>query len=108
SLNVAPALVAYGSYSRGLEDNGNAPDSAANRGQPLPAIKSRQYDVGLSWSPDNDTKLIVGYFNINKPYVTADKNNVYRLLGDEVHQGIELSLNTSPVKGLTVVLGGVF
>jgi len=108
SLNLSPTLTAYGSYSRGLEDNGNAPDSTVNRGQPLPAIKSRQYDVGLSWSPSLETKLIVGYFNIKKPYVAADKDNLYRLLGDEIHSGLELSLNASPLKGLTMILGGVF
>jgi len=108
SVNIVPTFTVYSSYSRGLEDNGTAPDSALNRGQPLPAIKSRQYDVGVSWSPDTETKLILGYFDIKKPYVAADNTNVYRLLGDEVHQGIELSLNTSPLKGLTVVLGGVF
>ncbi|MES1146925.1 MAG: hypothetical protein ABUL52_00875 [Solimonas sp.] len=108
SLNIAPALVAYGSYNRGLEDNGNAPDSAANRLQPLPAIKSRQYDVGLRWMPGSNTTLIVGYFDIVKPYVTADSNNVYRLLGDETHRGVEVSLNSMPAQGLTVILGGVF
>ncbi|HEX2584725.1 MAG TPA: TonB-dependent receptor, partial [Steroidobacteraceae bacterium] len=108
SLNLTSTLTAYGSYSRGLEDNGNAPDSTSNRGQPLPAIKSRQYDVGVSWSPNAETKLIVGYFNIKKPYAAADYTNTYRLLGDETHSGLELSLNASPLQGLTVVLGGVF
>lgn len=108
SLIVAPKVVAYGSYSRGLEDNGNAPDSAVNRGQPLSAIKSRQYDAGLRWAPSENTSLIVGYFDITKPYVTADSNNVYRLLGDEVHRGVEVSLSAMPAQGLTMVLGGFY
>ncbi len=108
SLNIVPTLVAYGSYSRGLEDNGNAPDSAANRNQPLPAIKSRQYDFGLRWSPTEHTNLIVGYFDITKPYVTADNHDIYRLLGDEIHRGMEVSLNIMPTDGLTVIAGGVF
>lgn len=106
SVSVSPTLAVYGSYTRGLEDNGIAPDSAANRGQPLPVIKSRQYDMGISWTPADNTKLIVGYFDITKPYVTGDSNNVYRLLGEETHNGVELSLAAVPFTGMTIVVGG--
>lgn len=108
SVHALPSLTVYGSYYRGLEDNGTAPDSAANRGQPLPIIKSRQLDAGIRWSPNDHTRLIVGYFEIAKPYYTADSNKVYRLLGQEMHRGIEFSLNTTPANGLTVIFGGVY
>lgn len=108
SVHASSSLVLYGSYYRGLEDNGTAPDSAANRAQPLPIIKSRQLDTGIRWSPNEHTRLILGYFEIAKPYVTADSNNVYRLLGRETHRGVEVSLNTTPTEGLTMILGGVY
>ena len=108
SVQASPSLTLYSSYYRGLEDNGTAPDSAANRGQPLPIIKSRQLDAGIRWFPNDHTHLVAGYFEIAKPYVTADSKNVYRLLGQETHRGIEISLNTAPAQGLTIILGGVF
>jgi iron complex outermembrane recepter protein len=44
-LNEAWAF--YAGSTRGLEESGTAPDSASNRRQALPAIRTRQVDAGL-------------------------------------------------------------
>ncbi len=108
AINIGSTVVVYGSYTRGLEDSGVAPDTATNRGQPLPAIKTLQQDIGLRWTPTDSTKLIIGYFDISKPYLTTDSLGVYRQLGDETHRGVEISLSISPIKGMTMIVGGVF
>ncbi len=101
-------LSAYGSFVRGLEDSGSAPDYASNANQILPAIRTKQYDLGLRWSPVKDTTLILGYFWISKPYIDFDKSNYFGVLGSETHEGIELSLTSNLTSNLRVVLGGVW
>lgn len=105
---VTARLIAYGSYMRGLEDAGSAPGFAANANQVLPAIRTRQYDFGIRWSPVKTTTVILGYFAITKPYIDLDKTNRYGVLGDETHKGIEASLTTNPFKNLRIVAGGVW
>ena len=108
ALTITPQLTLYGSYVRGLEDAGSAPGYATNANEVLPAIRTKQYDVGLRWSPFKDTTLILGYFQISKPYIDIDRTNFYGVLGAQVHKGIEFSLTAQPVKNLRIVAGGVW
>jgi iron complex outermembrane receptor protein len=107
SIQVVPTILAYGSYSKGLEENGQAPEFAINRLQILPALSTRQFDVGLKWSRMRSVSLIFGYFNIRKPYFSVDESNIYRKLGVETHEGFEISLASQPVEGLRVVGGAI-
>lgn len=107
TVRLAPDWVAYGSYTKGLEENGQAPDYAANRLEVLPALLTRQYDAGIKWSPFPSTSLIAGYFDIRKPYFSLDQNNVYRDLGEVSHSGFEVSVSDHSLPGLKVV-GGAF
>lgn len=108
AATLTPNFTIYGSYMRGLEDAGTAPGYASNAHQVLPAIRTRQYDFGLRWSPVKDTTLILGWFNISKPYIDLDTTNYYGVLGSETHKGVELSITSNPTKHLRVVLGGVW
>ena len=55
SVEPTRRLALYGSYTRGLEESGIAPDSAANRTEALPAILTSQVDAGLRWkAPGRD------------------------------------------------------
>ncbi|MDL2351362.1 MAG: hypothetical protein QFC78_00770 [Pseudomonadota bacterium] len=108
ALTVTPRLAFYGSYVRGLEDAGSAPSYATNANHILPAIRTRQYDFGLRWSPVKDTTVILGYFQISKPYIDIDQTNFYGVLGAQQHKGIEFSLTTNPTKNLRIVAGGVW
>ncbi|WP_151025731.1 TonB-dependent receptor domain-containing protein [Bacillus licheniformis] len=97
----------YASYVKGIEDAGVAPSYAENGNQVLPAIRTKQWDAGLQWKLSDQTKLIVGYYDIVKPYIAMSKSNYYKSLGEEIHQGIELSLTTSPLEELTLVAGAI-
>ena len=108
ALTVTPRLALYGSYVRGLEDAGSAPSYATNANQILPAIRTRQYDLGLRWSPFKDTTVILGYFQIEKPYIDIDRTNFYGVLGAQRHKGVEFSLTSNPTKNLRIVAGGVW
>jgi iron complex outermembrane receptor protein len=107
SLELSDRLAVYGSYTKGLEESGIAPDSAANRTEALPAILTSQIDGGLRWKAPWGMSLIAGLFDVRKPYFAADEANVFRELGDVRHRGIELSAAGPLAKGLTVVAGAV-
>jgi iron complex outermembrane recepter protein len=105
SIDLAPSLMFYGSYTRGLEESDVAPEIAINRDEAPPAIRTRQLDVGARVR-FNDMTVIAGAFDIARPYYGVDDGNVFRELGAVRHRGIELSLSGSPATGLTLVGGG--
>lgn len=107
SWTVSPRLALYGSATRGLEESGVAPDSAANRTQALPAIITDQWDAGVRWVLPRNLRMVAGGFQVRKPYFAADDANVFREMGSVRHRGVEVSLTGSPVEGLSVVAGAV-
>lgn len=107
SFSLLPNVLIYGSYTRGLEENGQAPDFAVNRLSLLPALVTSQFDFGARWEPIDDTSLIIGYFKVEKPYFNLGPDNVFRQLGSQVHEGFEFSIKTNPFQSLTVVAGAV-
>jgi iron complex outermembrane receptor protein len=107
ALYLRKDLALYGSYTRGLEESGLAPNTAANRNAALPAIRTQQMDGGLRWIINPKMKLVAGLFDVRKPYFNTDENNRYVVLGDVRNRGAEISLAGSPVQNLSVVAGAV-
>lgn len=101
-------VVIYGSYSQGLEESGIAPSNAINRGEPVPAIRTRQIDGGIRWPITQKLKLIVGMFDLEKPYFNINGANRFAALGTIRNQGIEVSLSGALSPRLDIVTGGVF
>lgn len=108
TITLSKAVSLYGSYMRGLEDSGTAPGFAANANMVLPAIRTRQVDLGLRWKLGSKATLILGYFKISKPYIDVDTRNIYGVLGDETHEGLEMSLAANLNKNLRIVTGAVW
>ncbi len=106
ALNLIKGLVAYAGYTRGLEDSGVAPEIAVNRNEAPPALETSQRDIGLRYA-FGPMRLVVGGFDVRKPYFNLDPGLVYRNLGTVQHRGLEISLSGEPVKGLNVVAGAV-
>lgn len=104
---VTDKLAIYAGYVRGLEESGTAPANAVNRNQPLPAIETSQSDAGLRWAITPDLRLVVGVFEVRKPYFQLDEANVFALLGDVRNRGLELSLAGKLTARLNVVAGAV-
>src|SRR4030095_15779113 len=98
AINLAGGLVAYAGYTRGLEDSGVAPEIAVNRSEAPPALETSQRDIGLRdafWT----LRLLLGGFDVRKPYFNLDPALVYRQLGEVRHRGVEISLSGEPLKG---------
>lgn len=102
---ITERLAAYAGYARGLEETGNAPDIAANNGEPMPAAITKQIDAGLRYTFMPGTNLIAGVFEVKKPYFNLDRSNVWGPFGEVRHRGIEASLAGRPMEGLNVVAG---
>ena len=98
----------YASYTRGLEEFGQAPESAINRGEAMPSSKTRQIDAGLRYALTPRVKVVAGVFEVAKPYFDLDTTRLYRIVGDVTHRGVELSLTGQLADGLTMVAGSVF
>lgn len=108
AVHATEKLAAYAGYVRGLEESGVAPANAANRNQPLPAIRTSQRDAGLRWTLRPNLRLVAGVFEVCKPYFQLNELNQFALLGDVRNRGLELSLTGKLVPQLVIVAGAVF
>ena len=106
AINLAKGLVAYAGYTKGLEDSGVAPEIAVNRSEAPPALLTSQRDFGLRYA-FGPMRLVLGAFDVRKPYFNLDPGLVYKQLGSVRHRGVEISLTGEPIKGLNVVAGAV-
>lgn len=100
-------LAVYGSWSRGLEESGEAPQTAVNRGESVPATRTEQIDAGFRYTIKPGLRIVGGVFEIKKPFFNINTNNFFLQVGDVRHQGAEFSLTGQVIPGLTVVAGTV-
>lgn len=107
AIYLGSDVAVYAGYTRGLEESGVAPQSAANRNEPLPGILTSQRDAGVRWAIRPNLRFVGGVFDVRKPYFQLDAANVFTLLGEVRHQGIESSLSGQITPGLSVVAGAV-
>ncbi len=105
---VSDDLAVFGSFTRGLEESGVAPQNAANRNEALPAIKTSQKDLGIRYNLYDGAKLVVALFDIQKPYFNLDASNRFGPLGDTQNRGVEFSLSGNITPRLDIVAGAVF
>jgi iron complex outermembrane receptor protein len=106
AINLVKGLVAYASYTKGLEDSSVAPEIAVNRNEAPPALRTSQRDIGLRYVI-GPMRLVVGGFDVRKPYFNLGPDLVFAQLGTVRHRGVEISLAGEPVKGLNIVAGAV-
>jgi iron complex outermembrane receptor protein len=107
AVYLGPSLVAFGSFTRGLEESGVAPSNAVNRNELLPAIRTTQGDIGLRYALSDSMKLVATLFDLRKPYFNFDAANRYAQLGDVENRGLEVSLAGRLGPRVNVVAGAV-
>lgn len=105
ALALTDQLTGYAGYTQGLEDSGVAPSSAENRGTILPDARTWQTDAGLRYSVTPQVKLIMGVFEIEKPYFNFDSRNVDRELGLQRATGLEMSVSGEVLKNFDLAAG---
>lgn len=99
TYQVAPQALVYGSWGQGVESQviPNKPSQYLNAGQALPALKSKQIELGYRRGPEQ-AWWQVAVFRIERPMTNLDACSRLGLTpclgqfdGDAVHQGMELS-----------------
>ena len=108
TVHASDRLSFYGSYTQGLEESPVAPDNAVNRNAAASALMTKQFDAGVRYALTRNAKVIVGVFEVEKPYFDLDANRIFRGLGDVRHRGVEVSLAGSPIENLSLVAGARF
>lgn len=107
SYAVAKGVIVYAGTMRGQEEALVAPDSAANRAEAPPAIRTKQSEAGVRLALAQNLALVAGVFSISKPYYNLDPAGIYRQLGTLTNRGVELSLTGKLAPGLSLVGGAL-
>ncbi len=90
SYAFAPDQLVYASWGQGIESSITPNKSGyINPGQPLPAQKSRQIEVGLKGTA-HDTEWSLAAFDIDRPTVTDNGVNFF-IDGSARHRGLDAS-----------------
>lgn len=108
AVELGSNVILFGGYTKGLEESGTAPRSALNADQVLPVVITTQRDIGLRWAVRPDTTIIAGLFDIRKPFPDINAANIFEFIGQRRNRGLEVSINSQPIKGLSLVLGALF
>lgn len=107
ALLLSSSLALYGGYTRGLEESPVAPSNAVNLNDAPPAIRTTQKEAGLRWTVSPGVSLVLGVFDIEKPYFNLDGSDRFRQLGAIRRRGLEFSLAGEVAPGLNLVAGNV-
>lgn len=105
---ISKSIDAYAGYSRGFEESGTPPPSAANRNEPLSSIITEQKDVGIRAKLGDSLSLVGGLFDLQRPYFGFAAGNIFEQIGTVQIRGAEFSLSGKATKDLNVLVGGVF
>jgi iron complex outermembrane receptor protein len=107
ALYLSSRLAVFASYTRGLEESGFAPVNAANRGAAVQALRTSQREAGIRLTLPHSIHLVADLFEIRKPYVTLNADNIYGPYGAVTHRGVEASFSGDPLPGLHLVVGAL-
>lgn len=88
---VTPSFALYAGYTQGLEESPTAPDTAINRDQAFPAIRTQQSDAGFRWTIRPGVRLVAGVFEVSKPFFGLDRAGAFAERGDVRNRGAEVS-----------------
>ncbi len=102
----SPSMTTYFTYASSLQAGDTAPSGVANAGQSLQPYRSKEYELGYK-ARVAQIDLTAALFRIERPFATIDAaENLFRITGQQVNRGFELSAVGEIVDRLTVY-GGV-
>jgi iron complex outermembrane recepter protein len=89
AYQASPTTMLYASHGHGIESRvvPNLPSYGALAGQPLPALRSRQTELGIKSNIAN-VQWSLAWFNITRP-LAADTGSTVAFDGQQRHQGLE-------------------
>jgi iron complex outermembrane recepter protein len=100
-------MTVYATYASSLQAGDLAPTGTVNAGTSLPPYRSTEYELGFKASLAK-IDLTAALFRIERPYANIDPAKVFRISGEQVNRGLELSAVGELLSGLTVYGGVTF
>jgi iron complex outermembrane recepter protein len=98
SYSPSPETMVYASWGQGVELEAvpNRASRFVNFGETLPALKSKQTEIGLKWQANKRLLITGALFNIEKPYaddIAQTDDRAVRVAGRKIarHRGIEMA-----------------
>jgi iron complex outermembrane receptor protein len=99
-------MTTYFTYASSLQAGDLAPGTAANAGVSLAPYRSKEYELGFK-ATLGKIDLTAALFRIERPFANIDRaDNVFKISGEQINKGLELSAIGEVLNGLTVY-GGV-
>ena len=83
-------MTVYATYASSLQQGDVAPGNAANANQALAPYRSKEWEIGYK-AQIHTINLTTALFRIERPFANTDANNVFRITGDQVNYGAEIS-----------------
>jgi iron complex outermembrane recepter protein len=104
----AARMSTYVTYASSLQSGDLAPGTAANAGSSLPPYRSEQYELGYKASFAK-LDFTAAVFRIERPFATIDPaDQTFKITGQQVNRGLELSSIGALTEGLTLYGGITF
>jgi iron complex outermembrane receptor protein len=104
---ISKSIDAYAGYSKGFEESGTPPPSAANRNEPLSSIITKQKDVGVRVKFGDGMRAVAGLFELSRPYFGFAEGNLFEQVGTVRLRGAEFSVSGKITHDLNLLAGGV-
>jgi iron complex outermembrane receptor protein len=99
-------ITTYLTYASSLQAGDLAPGAAANAGTGLAPYRSKEYELGAK-ATLGKVDLGAALFRIERPFANIDPiDGVFRISGEQINKGLELSAVGEVLPGLNVY-GGV-
>jgi iron complex outermembrane receptor protein len=101
-----PNVTTYLTYASSLQAGDLAPTGTTNMGTSLAPYRSKEYELGAK-ATLGKVDLGAALFRIERPFANIDTlDKVFKISGEQVNKGLELSIVGEVLNGLTVY-GGV-
>lgn len=101
-----PSITTYFTYASSLQAGDLAPGGTVNAGSSLAPYRSKEYEVGYK-QIIGKVNFTAAVFQIRRPFANIDPtDNVFKISGDQLNNGLELSAVGEVYGGLTL-FGGV-
>ncbi len=104
-FNPAGNMTAYFTYASSLQAGDLAPSGTMNAGQNLAPYRSTEYELGYKVTLAK-IDFAAALFRIERPFANIDlTDNVFRITGDQINKGLELSAVGEIYHGLRIYGG---
>ena len=97
AINPTKSFVVFGSYTRGWEQSGVAPENASNRGEVLPASITEQFDAGVSYQLSEKSDVGGRRVRDHQTLLRPEHAGLFARSGVTRHRGFELSLSGATI-----------